>query len=115
MARIITTEELAQRLQQDAAVQFCNVLTDDYFTGEMLPGSVRVPVDRVGKHAATLGVPKDAEIIVYCLGPSCPQSSDAARKLTTLGYTNVLAYEGGLEEWKASGREIVRVSDQKVA
>lgn len=115
MARIITTEELAQRLQQEAAVQFWNVLTDDYFTGEMLPGSERVPVDRVGKHASTLAVPKDAEIIVYCLGPSCPQSGDAARKLTTLGYTNVFAYEGGLEAWKASGRKIVRVSDQKVA
>jgi rhodanese-related sulfurtransferase len=74
-----------------------------------------VPVGPVVKHAATLGVPKDAEIIVYCLGPSCPQSGDAARKLTTLGYTNVLAYEGGLEEWKASGREVARVSDQKVA
>lgn len=115
MARIITTEELAQRLQQDAAVQFWNVLTDDYFSGEMLPGSVRVPVDRVGKHASTQKLPKDAEIIVYCLGPSCPQSGDAARKLTTLGYANVLAYEGGLEEWKASGREIVHVSDEKVA
>jgi len=29
-------------------------------------------------------------------GPTCPQSLQAAQKLTDLGYTNVRAYEGGL-------------------
>lgn len=30
---------------------------------------------------------------VYCSGPGCPQSVAAARKLTTLGYTNVHAFQ----------------------
>ncbi len=48
-------------------------------------------------------LPKDAEIVVYCGGPKCPQSRMAAEKLAKLGFENVRAYEGGLEEWKAAG------------
>ena len=48
-------------------------------------------------------LPKDAQIVVYCAGPTCPQSRLAAEKLLKLGYENVRAYEGGLEEWKAAG------------
>lgn len=115
MARIITTEELAQRLEEGGALQFWNVLTDDYFKGEMLPGSERVPVDRVGREAAQRGLARNSEIIVYCAGPTCPQSGDAAKKLTTLGFTNVSMYEGGLEHWKASGRDVALVAEEKAA
>jgi rhodanese-related sulfurtransferase len=30
----------------------------------------------------------------------------AAQKLTDLGFTNVRAYEGGLEDWKNAGHSI---------
>lgn len=39
--------------------------------------------------------------------PTCPQSGQAADKLTKLGYSNVLQFEGGLEEWKKGGQEVV--------
>jgi rhodanese-related sulfurtransferase len=48
-------------------------------------------------------LPRNTEIVVYCGGPKCPQSRIAAEKLVRLGYENVRAYEGGLEEWKAAG------------
>ena len=48
-------------------------------------------------------LPKNTEIVVYCGGPKCPQSRMAAEKLIKLGYENVRAYEGGLEEWKGAG------------
>jgi rhodanese-related sulfurtransferase len=50
---------------------------------------------------------KDAEIVTYCAGPACSQSTQAARTLTDLGFTNVRAYTDGLEGWKAAGNEIV--------
>ena len=115
MARIITTEELAGRLAESQGPQFWNVLTDDYFTGEMIPGSERVKLDRVGREVAARGLEKNAEIIVYCSGPTCPQSGQAAAKLTTLGYTNVLQYEGGLEHWKSSGRPVERLAEERAA
>ena len=113
--KTITTEELSARLAQGGELQFWNVLTDEYFHGEMLPGSRRVPLDRVGREAAETGLAKDAEVVVYCAGPKCPQSRMAAEKLQTLGYTNVRAYEGGIEEWKESGRKVQRVEQATAA
>lgn len=105
----ISTEQLADRLQQGGAFQFWNVLSDEYFKEEMIAGSLRVPVDTVGREANRLGLPKNAEIVVYCASPTCPLSAQAATKLQTLGYTNVRAYEGGLAEWKASGRQVAHL------
>ena len=102
--RTITTNELRQRLDQGTHLEFWNVLTDKWFTGEMIPGSRRMPLDTIEHDTA--GVPKDAEIITYCGGPKCPQSIQAAQKLSELGYTNVRAFEEGLDGWKAAGHSI---------
>jgi len=103
----ISTTDLAQRVRDDVGLHVWNVLTDDYFKGELIPGSRRVPVDRLGEALRRSSLAKDAAIVVYCAGPSCPQSRQAAEKLGTLGYTRVDAYEGGLEEWKQAGFGIV--------
>jgi rhodanese-related sulfurtransferase len=109
--RTVPTDELRHRLEQPRqGLELWNVLTDEYFKGEMIPASRRVPLDTVGREVATSGIARDAEIIVYCSGPTCPQSSAAAEKLTTLGFTNVRAYKGGLEQWKAAGLPVERVS-----
>ncbi|HEU4565743.1 MAG TPA: rhodanese-like domain-containing protein [Gemmatimonadaceae bacterium] len=98
--RIITIDELTRALEQRAVAELWNVLTDDYFTGEMIPGSRRVPLDTIGRELSGAGLARDTAIVVYCSGPSCPQSKAAAAKLTTLGYTNVRAFEGGLQAWR---------------
>jgi rhodanese-related sulfurtransferase len=54
-------------------------------------------------------LPKSAEIVVYCGGPKCPVSRIAAEKLLKLGYEDVPAYEGGLEEWKAAALRIEKL------
>ena len=111
----ISIPELERRLQKGGPLEFWNVLTDEYFGGEMIPGSRRVPLDVVGREARSANLPTDAEVVVYCAGPECPQSRMAAEKLQALGYTNVRAYEGGLEEWKAAGREVEEVAETTAA
>lgn len=113
--KTISTEQLQQRLKQGNSLQLWNVLTDGYFKGEMIPGSRRVPLDTIGREVSKAQTPKDEEIIVYCGGPTCPQSLQAAQKLTDLGYTNVRAYEGGLEEWKNAGNKIERSEQVRAA
>ncbi len=108
--KTVSTAELEGKLRAGARFEFWNVLTDEYFHGEMIPGSRRVPLDQVGREAREGGLAKDAEVVVYCAGPKCPQSRMAAEKLQALGYTNVRAYEGGLEEWKAAGHEVESVA-----
>ena len=105
--KTISTEELENRLRQGKELEFWNVLTDEYYSGELIQGSRRVSLDRIGREVTDKKISKDAEIIVYCAGPHCPQSGMAVQKLQTYGYTNVKAYEGGLEEWEAAGLPIV--------
>lgn len=103
----ITTADLAQRVRDDIGLHVWNVLTDEYFKGELIPGSRRVPVDRLGEALRRSSLAKDAAIVVYCAGPACPQSRQAAEKLAAFGYTRVEAYEGGLEAWQQAGLGIV--------
>lgn len=106
----ISTENLEQDLQEGGELQFWNVLTDDYFNGEMIPGSRRVPLDKIGHEVHEAKLSKESKIVVYCAGPKCPQSAMSAQKLMDLGFTNVIAYEGGLEEWKNDGHSIESIA-----
>ena len=99
---IIDTNELLTALRREEITEYWNVLTDDYFTGELIAGSRWVPLERVGREATLLT--KETPIIVYCSGPTCPHSKSAGEKLATLGFSNVRVYEGGLEAWKSTGR-----------
>ena len=103
----ISTDELQSRFAGDVGLHVWNVLSDEWFKGELIPGSRRVPSDRLGEAVRRSTLPKDARIVVYCAGPSCPVSRQAAEKLAVFGYTHVEAYEGGLEEWKKAGLGVV--------
>ena len=113
--QIIKTEDLNRRLSQGGGFQFWNVLTDEYYKNELIAGSRRVPIDQIGREVSNTKLPKDAEIVVYCAGPECPMSVQAAEKLLELGFTNVNAYEGGLEEWKAAGLDTVKTDKSSAA
>jgi ArsR family transcriptional regulator len=103
--RTVSTQELQQRLDRDSGLHLLNVQTDRFFTGELIPGSRRIPLNEIEQ--GTKHLPKDAEIVTYCAGPGCSQSTEAAHTLRGLGFANVRAYRDGLEGWKASGNEIV--------
>jgi rhodanese-related sulfurtransferase len=107
--KTISTAELRDVLDNRSPIEFWNVLTDEYFHGENIAGSRRVPLDRVGSKVRGTNMPRNTEIVVYCGGPKCPMSRMAADKLIKLEYDNVRAYEGGLEEWKASGLPIEKL------
>jgi rhodanese-related sulfurtransferase len=103
--RTLNTVELREGLDRDSGLHVLNVQTDQYFAGELIPGSRRVPLDAIRPGALDLAT--DAAIVTYCAGPACSQSTEAALKLAELGYTNVRTYPDGLQGWKAAGNEIV--------
>lgn len=109
-----TAADLQERLAEGEIPHFWNVLTDDYFGGEIIPGSRRVPVDTVVREAKSLGLTPEAEIVVYCSGPDCPQSTAAAEKLAASGFENVRAFEGGLSAWKEAGQPVRAVAEATV-
>jgi rhodanese-related sulfurtransferase len=106
--KTITVNELEQLIGKKG-VEVWNVLTDEYYKGINIAGTTRVPLDTVGREVASRKLAKDTEIVTYCAGPKCPQSHQAAEKLTTLGFTNVRVFEGGIEEWEKAGKKLDQV------
>ena len=101
---IITIHHLVELLKRRAIEECWNVVSDDDFTGELIPGSRRVPIDRIGRESTRL--PRDTAIVVYCSDAKWPVSKYAATELEALGFTNVRVFDGGLAAWKASGRGV---------
>jgi rhodanese-related sulfurtransferase len=67
--------------------------TDELIPFDEIRGDARLPVD------------KNAEILLYCMSGN--MSETAARTLEDEGYTDVAHLGGGMQDWSASGREIV--------
>lgn len=45
-------------------------------------------------------------IVTYCINVDCEDSTFLAQKLHEKGYTDILIYKGGIEEWQALGNPI---------
>jgi len=71
-----------------------------------LPGALSLPLPEIRPGHPAL---RDAEaIVVYGEGWGDVVSPAAAKKLIALGYDPVYDFRGGVELWRASGRELVR-------
>jgi rhodanese-related sulfurtransferase len=76
-----------------------------------LPGATNVPRGMLELRAdpespvtdPALSANKDARVIVYCLKAPGARSLLAAQTLGRMGYSNVAAMRGGLEEWRTAG------------
>lgn len=94
--------------KEHSNIALINVLPHSSFEEEHIPHSINIPADssdfvkRVEKHVRDQNTP----VIVYCSGPECPASKNAAAKLEEAGYTNVMHFHGGMEEWKNAGKEV---------
>lgn len=104
--RAITRDELLHKTHSGAMFVLVDVLPHEQFLQAHLPGSINVPVNLL-RDLAPLLFGRDDEIVVYCSNPECTQSTTAAKILMQLGYTQVLAYEGGIMEWYEAGLPLV--------
>ncbi|MBI3550367.1 MAG: rhodanese-like domain-containing protein [Elusimicrobia bacterium] len=107
---LIGRNELKKRIDARETFHLWNVLTQEHFKPEAnIPGSKWFPVDTITAKSAAEKAGKDDPIVVYCGGPQCPASKQAAETLTQLGYTRVLAYEGGLQDWSEAEQPLSRI------
>lgn len=94
-------------LQQELASNTGIVLLDlrnsvDYsHSNQVLPGARRIPPAEFEKTADSL--PKEKKIVLYFTSPDEATSARLARTLLTRGYTDVVALQGGFEEWVRRG------------
>jgi rhodanese-related sulfurtransferase len=79
------------------------VLPLAHYASGHIPGAVHLPLDGFEGAAASALPDRDADVVVYCSGPTCRNSHLAAEKLAALGYRSVRVFAGGKAEWKDAG------------
>ncbi len=105
--RLITREELRDKLIVGEAVTLIEALPKKYWRDSHLPGALQMDYTEVPEKAETLLPDKGAAIVVYCASAQCQNSSKAARTLEGLGYTNVSEYSEGKQHWLEVGLPVV--------
>lgn len=97
----VSTEELKSMRNRGVQFVLINVLPAKNFEETRIPGARSIPLEdanflsRVEQAAGD----KAHTVVVYCAGEQCPASRQAAEKLDRAGFTDVLAYEGGAQDW----------------
>lgn len=73
----------------------------DSRSGATLPGAVNIPHDVVLDRREEL----EGTSVLFCNGPQCPQTPDALRTLTAVGFPleRLAYYRGGLHDWVTLG------------
>ena len=102
MTALISRDELKAGIDA-GSLTVVDALGGDYYAKQHLPGAIALVAAEVDAQAAALLPDRDAAIVTYCTGPSCPNSGQVADRLTALGYTNVRKYREGIEDWTAAG------------
>jgi rhodanese-related sulfurtransferase len=97
--KTISREELKQKLDHAENFRLVMALAEWAYHAKHIPGSIHF--DTIKEAIQSLN--KDDEIVVYCSDENCIASKALGQLLERNGYTHVLHYAGGLQDWEQAG------------
>jgi len=102
---LLTHQELKDMLDRNEDFALINVLPEEKFRHEHIPGSLNIPVTERGFNARVEEAAggKEGKVVVYCADFDCHASVAAAHKLEHAGFTQVYDYAGGMADWREAG------------
>ncbi len=103
MTTSISRTDLLARIEAGDPIVIVEALGPMYYDDAHLPGARNLPHDRVDELAAEVLPDRDAVVVVYCSNTACQNSVVASRRLEQLGYSNVLEYVEGKQDWIEAG------------
>ena len=103
---LINTEALAAMLRQKVPMTVLDARSGKWDDGRRVPGAKALSPSAKDEEIAALLPDRAALIVAYCTSPKCPASAQLAKRLRGLGYTNVLEYHEGIEDWAAAGERV---------
>lgn len=98
--QLIDTDTLADLLDEGAQVFIGDARPVGKYNVGHIPTSKPTPSDKLKENLDWLPQDKDALIVFYCGGVTCPLSPAALKIAKANGYTNVKAYVEGFPAWK---------------
>ncbi len=101
--RTISTDELAEKMREK---DFKLINVHIPYEGEIQQTDAFVPFDSIANEIVGHVGDRAAPIVLYCM--SGRMSEIAGEALVRAGYTNVSHVAGGMIDWKARGRLILR-------
>ena len=110
----VSVEELKQRQEAGEAILVVDVRERHEFEKGHVPGAINIPRGWLEVRAAgdspganpVIAENPDACVVTYCTQAPGARSLFGAVTLMDLGFTNVLALRGGLNEWSENGYDV---------
>jgi len=65
-----------------------------------IPGAILASYETPDEELVSIIGDQETLVVLYCFSFTCPLSERLAKKLVALGYTNVIEYPAGLQEWR---------------
>ena len=97
--RTISHEELKHMLDQQEDFRLVMAQGEWAYQAKHIPGSLHFASTK----EALQSLQKEDEIVVYCSDENCIASKALGQLLERNGYTHVLHFAGGLQEWEQAG------------
>jgi rhodanese-related sulfurtransferase len=95
----ISREELKEKLDSKENFRLVMALAEWAYQAKHIPGSIHFATMK----EAIQSLNKDDEIVVYCSDENCIASTALGQLLERNGYSHVLHYAGGLQDWEQAG------------
>jgi rhodanese-related sulfurtransferase len=74
--------------------------------GKRIAGAQNLTSEASAEEIAEVIPSKTTLVVVYCSNAKCQASTRLVNHLVALGYSNVLKYEEGIEEWVKTGHQV---------
>jgi rhodanese-related sulfurtransferase len=104
--RIITIDEARRFIGSGKPI--IDARTKEKYDEGHIPGAILLDYYEIGRYADEVlpRLSQDKEIMVYCESAECEASQLLAEELYSRGFTKLLLYKGGFDEWSAAGMSV---------
>ena len=101
IARLMGLETISprerHRLLQEGGAFAIDVNSPQSWRGARVPGAINL--DPLAYDARDLPAAKGSLLVFYCSNPWCRKAPNAARRASSLGYSNVRVMSAGIKGW----------------